>query len=506
MTSERLLRVLLVEDDPRDAADLSAALARGRGAAHATHVGRLSEALPRLNAASVDVALVSLRLPDSVGLGTVTCARAVAPQVPIVALAPPEDEPLAAAAAASGAQEYLLKRVPLDGRLVCVWLRYLVERHRILNLLASPPGGPLSPSLSVPRAPAAPPSPPAPQPPPQSCEDLAPPAEGTRDLSGKGDAPPAASLRPGDALGGYVVERLLGSGGMGSVYLAIQRSLERKVAVKVIADRFNADPFFVRRFEREASALANLSHPNIVVIHDKGIHQPAGTGGPERCYIVMEYVDGMSLREVLQQRTLTLPETLKIVPHLCEAMDYAHAQGVVHRDIKPENLLFTRSGQIKISDFGLARLMQGARGPEAPPTYTGVVMGTKDYMAPEARSGRKAPDHRADIYSLGVVLYEMLTGELPVGRFAAPSRKAPVDPRIDAVVMRALEADPEARYPRAIEMGQDILRVVRSDGASPKTLRSPPADVASREGRLYHVGTPVRVEFPSRSAFRKRFS
>ncbi|KAA0213161.1 MAG: response regulator [Proteobacteria bacterium] len=476
LRSSRRLRVLLVEEDLPQAAPLVSALASSpRLGAEITQFSRLADALSHLATAGADLALLSLKLPDSVGLASITCVRGMAPRLPIVVLARPEEEPLAIVAAQNGAQDYLVKGGPVDASLLASWLKHVVERHHILSILQESPAFHQGP-------------PPAPRPP---APDPLPPARkgavSTHTHGGQSPAPsrPTDALRAGDALAGFTVERLLGSGGMGTVYLATQQSLDRKVALKLLSDPFMQDPMFVKRFEREASALANLNHPNIVVIYDRGIH--AG-----RCYFVMEYVDGMSLREVLQQKTLTPERTLKIVPYLCEALDYAHAQGVVHRDIKPENLLFTRAGQIKISDFGLARLTHPSGASSI--TYTGVIMGTKDYMAPEARTPNKRSDHRADIYSLGVVLYEMLTGEVPVGRFPNPSTRAAVDPRLDAIVMKALDTDPDARYPRAVEMGHDILKVVRSDGgASGRAMRAPPA----QGGR-----NPFHVDFPSASTFK----
>lgn len=284
----------------------------------------------------------------------------------------------------------------------------------------------------------------------------------------EGNAPPlpADVLAPGEAVGGYVVEKLIGRGGMGAVYLSTQQSLGRKVALKVLADRFARDPAFVERFNREAAALANLSHPNIVSIIDKGVWNG-------RYFFVMEYVDGVSLREILQQKKLSPEEALAVVPRLCDALAYAHARGIVHRDVKPENILFTKDGTPKIADFGLARL---ARTEADLPTitHTGTVMGTHDYMAPEARRSAKQADHRADIYSLGVVLYEMLTGELPLGKFSPPSRKVQVDVRLDEVVLKTLEADPEMRYQKASEVGQDVTRITETGrGAGSEAPASP---------------------------------
>ena len=151
----------------------------------------------------------------------------------------------------------------------------------------------------------------------------------------------------------------------------------------------------------------------------------------------MEFVDGVNLRQMLQSAKLSPAEALKIVPRICDALQYAHEEGVVHRDIKPENILIDKRGRLKIADFGLAKLL-GPSAADFKLTATHQVMGTLHYMAPEQMERPLAVDHRADIYSLGVVFYEMLTGELPLGRFAPPSQKATIDVRLDDVVLRAL--------------------------------------------------------------------
>ncbi len=268
---------------------------------------------------------------------------------------------------------------------------------------------------------------------------------------GKGEpAPdPADLLEPGAMLGGYRIEGLLGHGGMGVVYRAMQDSLGRPVALKVLARHLAEDESFVRRFDREASALAALNHPNIVAIFDKG----ASEG---RFYFAMELVDGVSLRRVLTEKALSPAEALSAMPDLCSALEYAHGRGVLHRDIKPENLLVARDGRIKIADFGLARLTGERASGEL--TRTRTVMGTRDYMAPEARQTARQADHRADLYALGVVLYEMLTGELPIGHFAPPSEKCGVDAQVDAVVLKALAADPDRRWQRASEIAEALSR------------------------------------------------
>ncbi|MCA9260359.1 MAG: serine/threonine protein kinase, partial [Planctomycetales bacterium] len=265
-----------------------------------------------------------------------------------------------------------------------------------------------------------------------------------------GFSPPAPS-ELSDRLTGLQILDLIGHGGMGAVYTARQRELNRIVAVKVLPKEIQDDPGFGDRFLREAQTLAKLNHPNIVTVYDIG---RAG----DLFYFIMEYVDGITLRDAISAGGLTPEEALRIVPQLCEALQYAHEEGVVHRDIKPENILLDRRGQIKIADFGLAKLLHS--GDHARNlTHTHQVMGTANYMAPEQMTTSKNVDHRADIFSLGVVFYELLTGEIPKGWFAPPSKKVAVDVRIDDVVLRALESEPEKRYQRASDVKTDVEKL-----------------------------------------------
>jgi predicted Ser/Thr protein kinase len=238
---------------------------------------------------------------------------------------------------------------------------------------------------------------------------------------------------------------LLGRGGMGAVYKARQPQLDRLVALKILPVEGASDPAFAERFAREAKALARLSHPNIVAVYD------FGRTADGLFYFVMEYVDGVNLRQAIQSGGMDPKQALAIVPQICDALEFAHDEGVVHRDIKPENILLDHRGRVKIADFGLAKLL-GQETADHALTRTMQVMGTLRYMAPEQMEGAKAVDHRADIYSLGVVFYELLTGELPVGRFAPPSKKVEIDVRLDEVVLRALEKEPEHRYQHASEV------------------------------------------------------
>lgn len=244
------------------------------------------------------------------------------------------------------------------------------------------------------------------------------------------------------------VLEILGHGGMGTVYKARQSRLDRLVALKIIRPESASDPAFAERFNREARTLAKLNHASIVGIHDFGDVQ---TESGVMYYFVMEYVDGPNLRQVVQSGELSTGQAVAVIPQICEALQYAHAEGVVHRDIKPENILIDSKGRVKIADFGLAKLAERSAA-EFTLTGTHQVMGTPRYMAPEQMEGSRTVDHRADIYSLGVVFYELLTGELPMGQFEPPSVRAGADVRLDEVVMRALAREPERRFQSAGEL------------------------------------------------------
>jgi predicted Ser/Thr protein kinase len=258
----------------------------------------------------------------------------------------------------------------------------------------------------------------------------------------------------------------IGKGGMGAVYKARQPVLERFVALKILPPAVAGDPGFAERFNREARALARLNHPNIVAVYDYG---KAGA----LHYLLMEFVDGSNLREVEQAGRLSPEQALAIVPQICEALQFAHNEGVVHRDIKPENILLDKKGRVKIADFGIAKMVGVPAGQVS---LTGVqdVMGTPHYMAPEQVEKPRTVDHRADIYSLGVVFYEMLTGELPLGKFAPPSRKVQMDVRLDEVVLRTLEKEPERRYQQASQVKTDVEAITsRPSGAMPGAAPPP---------------------------------
>jgi serine/threonine protein kinase len=263
----------------------------------------------------------------------------------------------------------------------------------------------------------------------------------------------------------------LGRGGMGVVYRARQPQLNRLVALKLLAPGKAQEASFTERFAREAQALARLSHQHIVTIYDFG--QVDGL-----YYLLMEYVDGTSLRQLLQSHQITPEQALAIVPRICDALQYAHDHGIVHRDIKPENILLDRQGQVKIADFGIAKMRDNGR-PQPALTLDKQVIGTPHYMAPEQVENPRSVDHRADIYSLGVVFYELLTGELPLGQFQPPSKKAPVDARLDHVVLGALAKEPDRRYQQASQVQTEVETIATTP--VPPANESVPNPALSRD-------------------------
>lgn len=265
---------------------------------------------------------------------------------------------------------------------------------------------------------------------------------------------------------------LIGRGGMGVVYKARQKSLHRHVALKLLAPERAGDPMFARRFASEARSLAALNHPHIVGVHDFG-----EAGG--YFYLLMEFVDGVNLRQLIDSRRLTPDEALGIITPVCDALQAAHERGIVHRDVKPENLLIDRNGIVKIADFGIARMMDepAAEGlfhtaPDFSAAHT-LAVGTPDYAAPEQRSSALS-DHRADIYSLGVVLYEMITGQRPGnGVITPPSRRAAVGMRIDEAVLKALQQEPDLRFRTVAEFREHFKEAKEQMAAEPDRVPLP---------------------------------
>ena len=249
----------------------------------------------------------------------------------------------------------------------------------------------------------------------------------------------------------YKVLDVLGRGGMGAVYKAVQTALDRVVAIKLLPLEISIDRDFADRFVREARTMAKLNHPNIVSVFDFGT-TPEG-----HLYFVMEFVEGTTLHHLIKTTGLKPVQCLELIVNVCEALQYAHGEGVVHRDIKPANVLVDTKGRVKVADFGLAR-MDSPSAEQWGQTMTGMVLGTPDYMAPEQKQGSRV-DHRADIYSLGVMLYEMLCGQIPQGIFAPPSQRVTVDERVDQVVIRAMQQEPDRRYANTAEMKSEVENI-----------------------------------------------
>lgn len=279
------------------------------------------------------------------------------------------------------------------------------------------------------------------------------------------EPPSVAELQPG--LPQLEVIELVARGGMGAVYKGLQKSLNRNVAIKVLPPDMARDPSFAERFKEEALSMAKLSHPGIVSVYD------AGKTKDGLLYFMMEYVEGTDVAQLIQQEHRIEPkQALEITVAVCEALAYAHESGVIHRDIKPSNIMLDRHQRVKITDFGLAKQTEETRDERR--TRSRVAIGTPDFVAPEALTAGTVPDHRVDLYSVGVTLYQMLTGQIPRGSFALPSAVVPsVDSRVDAIVDRAMKSDRDLRYATAVQLRTEVLAVLDAS-ASLRSATTPP--------------------------------
>ena len=258
-------------------------------------------------------------------------------------------------------------------------------------------------------------------------------------------------LQKGDRVGKYRIQKMIGRGGMATVYRAFDSSKQRMVAVKVLKEKFSSSLKALARFDREFLALESLNHPNIVGVLDKGVERGVN-------FFILEYVDGASFSRLLKYRKLTMNTRAQILLQVASALDYAHRKGIVHRDVKPDNVLIDRIGLAKLADFGIAQITH-SKLPLTSITVTSSFMGTADYMAPEQRIDAKSVDQRADIFAFGVMTYETFTGKLPLGNFPLPSNLNPqLGKRMDGIILKALSQDPNERYQSIAEMADDIKR------------------------------------------------
>jgi len=271
----------------------------------------------------------------------------------------------------------------------------------------------------------------------------------------------------------YQLEQTLGTGGMALVYKAKDLMLERNVAVKVLREDLSTDMSFRERFRQEARAAANLSHPNIVTVHDFGLDQG-------HLFIVMEYVPGTDLKTYIRERgRFSVQETLGLMIQACQGVGYAHRAGLVHCDIKPHNMLVTPDGRLKVTDFGIARALASI----SPEERSEVVWGSPHYFSPEQAAGLP-PSPASDVYSLGVILYEMLTGQLPFNspdaeelarmhREVQPTSPRTINPAIpqqlDEIILKVLSKEPSARYRTADQLGHLLLGLYESDPSLKKS-------------------------------------
>lgn len=316
----------------------------------------------------------------------------------------------------------------------------------------------------------------------------------------------------------YEVQSLIGRGGMADVYLGIDRVLSRKVAIKLLRPDTASDSMLVSRFEREARAVAALGHPNIVSVYDTGVIDPDTTRGEALPYIVMEYVTGKTLRQLLQDEHITPQFAVDVMNGVCQGLEHSHAKNVVHRDIKPANVMVTEDGHVKLMDFGIARAVNDS---SATMTQTAAVVGTAQYLSPEQARG-EVVDHRTDIYSAGCLLYELLvhhppfTGDSPVsvayqhvGEDPVPPSEANPDvPQIyDAVVLKALSKDRDARFSSAGELARaldDAFHGIPFQDTTPQPTvalyEDAPATSHAHAGLLPGPAAPASDEFAAYAA------
>jgi len=281
-------------------------------------------------------------------------------------------------------------------------------------------------------------------------------------------------------IGDYEIISKIGQGGLAEVYKALQSSLQREVAIKVLSAAYTSDSDIVKRFERESILIAKLNHPNIVHVIDKG------TQG-RRYYFVMEYVDGTSFRAIINNPNIDLKIKIEIMVQVCKALDFAHKNDVVHRDIKPGNILIDRQGNAKVADFGIAQLRDSS---DLEVTSSDVIMGTVAYMSPEQKFSSANVTRAADIYSLGVILYEIVCGKKPEGAFKPPSTVNPNIPKgLDNIILKCLAECPDDRFATAGELKDALLNAFAGEIYNSGQADSAIARVESFMGKCRFLDT-----------------
>ena len=271
----------------------------------------------------------------------------------------------------------------------------------------------------------------------------------------------------------YEIKHLVATGGMGAVYCAVQKSLERVVAIKILPVEFSRDPEFCSAFQAEAKAMAKLNHPNLISVFDFG--EVEGM-----LYIIMEYVEGETLHNVIQDGGIKASDSLRVMQSVCAGVASAHEHGILHRDIKPANILLDADLQPKIGDFGLAR-------PVGREVEDGeMILGTPGYTAPEVIDPPHVFDHRADIFSLGVMLHELITGNLPGDDPRPASAQVRCHPRIDVVIRKATGIDPNQRFQCASDMADELAKITQASPIKAPTAIKLPAAAAGHNNRTVH--------------------
>jgi serine/threonine-protein kinase len=289
-------------------------------------------------------------------------------------------------------------------------------------------------------------------------------------------------------IGDYILTGKIGQGGIAEIYRARQESLDRDVAIKILFKKFCSDPEILRRFERESVVIGGLNHPNIVHVIDRG---QAGN----RYYFVMEFVDGTSLREVMDSPKIPMRTKFEMVAQVCKALDYAHKNGVIHRDIKPANILIDREGNPRVADFGIAQIVGT---PENEMTSSDMVMGTLAYMSPEQKLSSTNVDQTTDIYAVGVIIYEILTGKKPLGHFKLPSELKPdTPPAYDVIIQKCLAQEAKDRYQTATDLKNAILNAIGGGTAPRETTEYSVADIDSFVGNCQYLDTIKETRYAS---------